>query len=179
MDYKENLYPKMPFYMTYPVQNMYLTEMEYEKDMDRMKSFYPKETKAVMELVEKRFDELEYEGSRIYDEEPDRLMIQMEIDGIYKKLKENPDIMGKSVEAVKVDAVKMDTKPSYFDMVPMSLSSGKNLQAQDRGRDRDRDRDRGRGRDCENDWLCSMTGVLFGNELYKRRCRYRRCRRWF
>ena len=67
---------------------MYLTEMEYEKDMERMKQYYPAETKEIMELVEQRLDQLEYEGSRIYDEEPDRLMIQMEIDGIYRKLSE-------------------------------------------------------------------------------------------
>lgn len=160
MDYKENLYPKMPFYMTYPVQNMYLTEMEYEKDMDRIKSYYPKETKAVMKLVEDRLDELEYEGSRIYDEEPDRLMIQMEVEKLYQKIMDNPKIMGESVSMVKTDA-----KPSYFEMVPMSLSNEKNLKAQNR--------------DCKNDWLCSMVGVLFGTELYKRRCRHRRCRRWF
>ena len=29
--------PKLPFYMSYPMQNLYLTEMEYEKDMERMK----------------------------------------------------------------------------------------------------------------------------------------------
>lgn len=74
--------------MTYPMQSMYLTEMEYEKDMERMKQYYPAETKEIMELVEQRLDQLEYEGSRIYDEEPDRLMIQMEIDGIYRKLSE-------------------------------------------------------------------------------------------
>lgn len=46
------------------------TEMEYEKDMERMKQYYPAETKEIMELVEQRLDQLEYEGSRIYDEEP-------------------------------------------------------------------------------------------------------------
>lgn len=160
MDHREDLYPKMPFYMTYPVQNMYLTEMEYEKDMDRIKSYYPNEAKAVLKLVEDRLDELEYEGSRIYDEEPDRLMIQMEIDGLYKKLTENPQFAKTPVSMETADA-----KPSYFEMVPMSISKEKNLKAQ--------------GRDCENNWLCSMVGVLFGTELYKRRCRRRRCRRWF
>lgn len=160
MDYREELYPKMPFYMTYPVQNMYMTEMEYEKDMDRIKSYYPNEAKAVMKLVEERLDELEYEGSRIYDEEPDRLMIQMEVDQLYKKLRESPVFMEESV-----NTGKSDMKPSYFEMVPMSISKEKNLKAQ--------------GRDCENNWLCSMVGVLFGTELYKRRCRHRRCRRWF
>ena len=45
MDYREEQFlrmqqsdtPKVPFYMSYPMQNLYLTEMEYEKDMDRMK----------------------------------------------------------------------------------------------------------------------------------------------
>ena len=44
MDYNQEQFfhaqfdvPKMPFYMSYPMQNLYLTEMEYEKDMDRMK----------------------------------------------------------------------------------------------------------------------------------------------
>lgn len=88
VDYSNDFYPKIPFYMTYPMQSMYLTEMEYEKDMERMKQYYPAETKEIMELVEQRLDQLEYEGSRIYDEEPGRLMIQMEIDGIYRKLSE-------------------------------------------------------------------------------------------
>ena len=37
VDYSNDFYPKIPFYMTYPMQSMYLTEMEYEKDMERMK----------------------------------------------------------------------------------------------------------------------------------------------
>ena len=68
VDYSNDFYPKIPFYMTYPMQSMYLTEMEYEKDMERMKQYYPAETKEIMELVEQRLDQLEYEGSRIYDE---------------------------------------------------------------------------------------------------------------
>ena len=54
VDYSNDFYPKIPFYMTYPMQSMYLTEMEYEKDMERMKQYYPAETKEIMELVEQR-----------------------------------------------------------------------------------------------------------------------------
>lgn len=151
MDYKDESYPKIPFYMTYPMQNMYLTEMEYEKDMERMKAFYPKETQMIMKQVEERLDEMEYEGSRIYDEEPDRLMMQMEIDRLYHKI-----------------AGEFEEKPAgkmYFDMVPMEIS-GQNLAAAGSG-------------NCHDSWLCSMVGVLFGTELYRRRCRHRRCRRWW
>ena len=42
--------PKMPFYMSYPMQNLYLTEMEYEKDMERMKELYPRETRQILEV---------------------------------------------------------------------------------------------------------------------------------
>ena len=55
--------PRMPFYMSYPMQNLYLTEMEYEKDMDRMKELYPKEVKQITELVDEECDKMEYEGS--------------------------------------------------------------------------------------------------------------------
>lgn len=153
MDYKnkDEAYPKIPFYMTYPMQNMYLTEMEYEKDIERMKSYYPAEARAAMKLVEDRLDELEYEGSRIYDEEPDRMMIRMEIERLNQQLSDT-----------------LDPKPAaktYFDMVPMEIS-GSTMQIQS-------------GRDCKDNWLCSMVGVLFSTELYRRRCRHRRCRRWW
>ena len=59
MDYNQEQFfrmqmdvPKMPFYMSYPMQNLYLTEMEYEKDMERMKELYPKEVKTILSYVE-------------------------------------------------------------------------------------------------------------------------------
>lgn len=156
VDYSNDFYPKIPFYMTYPMQSMYLTEMEYEKDMERMKQYYPAETKEIMELVEQRLDQLEYEGSRIYDEEPDRLMIQMEIDGIYRKLSE--------VQKKKENRIEGNMQAaSYFEMVPASIA-GETMTTQER--------------ECGNPWLCSMIGVLFGAEMCKRWCRHRRCRRW-
>ena len=160
MDYRDNLYPKIPFYMTYPMQNMYLTEMEYEKDIERMKSYYPSETKAIMKMVEDRLDELEYEGSRIYDEEPDRMMIQMEVEQLYRKL------MEESKPAMQEEQI-----PSYFDMGPMSIG-GPPPGGRPPGRPP-------HGGGCEDNWICSMVGVLFGTELYRRRCRHRRCRRWW
>ena len=70
MDYNQEQFfhaqfdvPKMPFYMSYPMQNLYLTEMEYEKDMDRMKELYPKEVGRIVECVEDECDRMEYEGS--------------------------------------------------------------------------------------------------------------------
>ena len=91
MEYRDNLFQKTPFYMTYPMQNLYLTEMEYEKDMERMKALYPKEVHLLQQLVEKRCDEMEYDGSRIYDENPDRFMMEEEVRRLLERfLRENP-----------------------------------------------------------------------------------------
>ena len=83
MDYNQEQFfrmqmdvPKMPFYMSYPMQNLYLTEMEYEKDMERMKELYPKEVKTILSYVEDECDKMEYEGSLMFDEYPDRLMLE-------------------------------------------------------------------------------------------------------
>ena len=59
MDYKQEMFyrmpdrnmPKMPFYMAYPMQNVYLEELEYERDMQKLKDLYPKEVKSIQALV--------------------------------------------------------------------------------------------------------------------------------
>ncbi len=78
MDYREEQFlrmqqsdtPKVPFYMSYPMQNLYLTEMEYEKDMDRMKELYPRDVSRIMDVIEDECDKMEYEGSLMFDEYP-------------------------------------------------------------------------------------------------------------
>ena len=77
---------QMPFYMTFPMQNLYVMELEYEKDMERMKSLYPTEVAKIQAMIEERCDELEYEGGRIFDEEPDRYMMQEEVMKLYDRI---------------------------------------------------------------------------------------------
>ena len=85
MDYNQDIFFKMqqqkmpgkqPFYMTNPIQNLYMTELEYQRDLDRMKEMYPLEIRKVQELVEEECDKMEYEGSLMFDEYPDRLMLR-------------------------------------------------------------------------------------------------------
>lgn len=114
--------PRMPFYMSYPMQNLYLTEMEYEKDMERMKELYPKEVTRILEAVEEECDKMEYEGSLMFDEYPDRFMTERIVEHIYEE-----------------------------------ISSGEK----------------------DKELICSLIGVILSNEMYRRRCRHRRCRRWW
>lgn len=171
-----------PFYMTFPMQNLFQTEMEYEKDMERMKEMYPKEVSQIASYVSDRCDELEFEGSRIYDENPDRWMMEREAQALYEKIKNELGVEDESMEQEEIS----DTVESYSQIENFSLTppaEWMNLEKADMDRGPRPPHGQGRRmppprRGC-NDWLCSMVGVLFQDEVYRRRCRYRRCRRWW
>lgn len=97
MDYNQDIFFKMqqqqmpgkqPFYMTNPIQNLYMTELEYQRDLDRMKEMYPMEIRKVQELVEEECDKMEYEGSLMFDEYPDRLMLRQ----ICKRIRDKAEL---------------------------------------------------------------------------------------
>ena len=168
MENKENLYYQMPFYMTYPMQNLYLMEMEYEKDMERMKELYPREVQSLQKMVERRCDEMEYEGSRMYDENPDRRMLEEEVRRILEKfLRENPQYEGMRppMQPMPRPEDMRPPMPRPEDMRP-PMPRPEDLRAQNRSYD-------------ENTWLRSLIGILFHDEIYRRRCRHRRCNRWW
>ena len=87
MDYNQEQFfraqfdvPKMPFYMSYPMQNLSLTEMEYEQDKARMKELYPKEVGRTVECVEDECYSMESEGTPLFDQYPDRLLLDQVVD---------------------------------------------------------------------------------------------------
>ena len=132
--------------MTYPMQNLYLTEMEYEKDMERMKELYPREVKRILDLVEEECDKMEYEGSLMFDEYPDRMMMERIVDRITEKMRMADET---DMEASQ----RREELPPY--RPPMGMPPG------------------------YRDDLRNLIGVLLNHEMYRRRCRHRRCNRWW
>ena len=220
---------KIPFYMTYPMQNMYLTEMEYEKDMERMKELYPREVHDLQEMVERRCDELEYEGSRIYDENPDRYMLEEEARRLYDRfIRENPQYQMMMPQPMSQSEDEMPPRPMPprpgMPPEPRPMPSRPGMSPESRPMPprpgmpmepgvmpprpgmpsesgsmppcpmppRPMPRQDGmmmelrediqmqqRGRNQNDGWLGSLIRILFHNEIYRRRCRNRRCRRWW
>ncbi len=140
---------KIPFYMAYPMQDVYLSEIEYERDRERLKEMYPKEAKRIQRVVEEECDKMEYDGSLMFDEYPDRVMVQKLCDDIYNKVYDN------TTAEVETEQYK-DRRPGGGYPPPPPPPPPH--------------RDRG-GRD--------LIEILLFDEMFRRRCRHNRCRRFW
>lgn len=65
----------LPFYMTYPLPLYYQEEDTATRDLEYLQQMYPAEAKKYQKMIAGILDKLDYEGSMIYDEYPDRLRI--------------------------------------------------------------------------------------------------------
>ena len=128
--------PQMQGGFPMQMQGNYLKEMEYEKDLDRMRELYPNEVKKIQKYVDEECDRMEYEGSLMFDEYPDKTMLSL----VSKRI---------------MDKIAQDSEK---DEVETSECCGGSR--------------RGGG-------LSDLVEVLLYNEMYRRRCRHRRCNRWW
>lgn len=62
----------LPFYMTYPLPMFYQEEDSIIRDLEYLQQMYPAEAKKYQKMIASILDKLDYEGSMIYDEYPDR-----------------------------------------------------------------------------------------------------------
>lgn len=62
----------LPFYMTYPLPMYYQEEDSIIRDLEYLQQMYPAEAKKYQKTISGILDRLDYEGSMIYDEYPDR-----------------------------------------------------------------------------------------------------------
>ena len=115
-----------PFYAAQGNPVFYNEEREQEREFDLMKSYYPDTARKIQEKAEMQCQLLDYEGSRLYDEYPDKYTLQAICRTIYRKVNDLEELKGTS---------------------------------------------------CCKDPVYQMIEVMLLNEIYKRRCRYRRCRR--
>lgn len=129
----------LPFYMAYPFLMPFDQEREQEKDLQLMQSYYSRRASRIQEKVERECDRMEYDGSMMFDEYPDKFMME--------------HLCRKIERGILSEDEKEDQQQSKTDTRAM-------------------ERDRGDG-------LRDLIGVLLFNEMFRRRCRHRRCRRFF
>ena len=86
----------MPFYMTYPLPMYYQEEDSIIRDLEYLQQMYPSEAKRYQKTISDILDKLDYEGSMIYDEYPDKWQIYKLSRDILDRIKreeeqQNPD----------------------------------------------------------------------------------------
>lgn len=123
MDFKERIlrsYPEefsaigagripLPFYMTYPDYQSNAGDASTVRDLEYLQQTYPSEVRKYQRKIVEILDKMDYEGSMIYDEYPDRASLRRLADSIVKVLKneedsKNDQIMSKE-EWKKIEAI--------------------------------------------------------------------------
>lgn len=130
-----------------------MEEDKLDDDIEFMKGMYPRAAKLVLQSIEEECDKLEYEGSCMFDEYPDRTNISRIILRIYENVKDM------SFEEKDSKVSEVEIKECCYDRYcPYN-----------------------RCIDCCDDgspnWLCQMIQTIFFQEMINRRRRYR-YRRW-
>lgn len=83
----------LPFYMTYPEMTLREEEEKALRDLEYLQQMYSREARRYQKRIAEVLDKMDYEGSMIYDEYPDRLSLRAVCDAmmsILKQEEENP-----------------------------------------------------------------------------------------
>lgn len=87
----------LPFYMAYPLPMYYQPEDTVTRDLEYLQQMYPVEAKKYQKTIAEVLDKLDYDGSMIYDEYPDKWQIyrltQIIVDKIKEQQEEQPITM--------------------------------------------------------------------------------------
>ena len=82
---------KLPYYMTYPMPLVFDDERKERMDFEYIKSMYPDMAKKLLPYVEDECDRMEFEGSMLFDEYPDRLSLLMKSKEVWENAGKNED----------------------------------------------------------------------------------------
>lgn len=172
----------VPFYRTYPMTRSEEEEERADRDLENMKSMYPEMAKHILSVVEEECDKLEYDGSIMFDEFPDRVSLKRMCLGIYERVKKEMGTEGMEPAQTKpatpgVGGMKGGMFPGgMIETMPEGTEEGGaptgggmtqgGVSAMQYG-----------SRCPYNNWMCEMVEVLLFQEMFRRRCRRNRCRR--
>ena len=84
---QKGLYQKDDELSIWLPENFMADENRYEDDILYMRRMYPAIGREITEFVEDECDKMEYAGSMMFDQYPDKLSVMKLVDRIYEKVK--------------------------------------------------------------------------------------------
>lgn len=169
--------PKLPYYMAYPMPLAYDDEKIERRDYEYMKSLYPSMAKKVLPYVEEECDRMEYQCSMMYDEYPDKLQLRMMGNRIYDNVrKHEKTFYGDGYEGAFPENEVEDQAIHFPGRPPRPGRAPKDERPKRPDGPPQNKPPHGSG---NQSWLRDLIDVMLYQELYKRRCDNRRCKRKF
>lgn len=154
---KKNIWmTPMPYFRAYPGSLRMQTEMEDWQDWDNLKERYPRNSKIIKNLVDEQADRMEYDGSMMFDEYPDETRIEKIVDEIYQR---------------------------FITELQNEAENNMNQNSNENQNNDENEMFEGTCVRCDNTWseeaLKELIMVVLFHEMYQRRCKNRRCNRWW
>lgn len=130
---------------------------EEDKDYEYIRFMYPKVGKRIQKEIDEECDKLEYDGSVMFDEYPDRVRLGIIVNDIYKRLSDLDD-RGEELEAENIEIARRGTNDCQDGRCPhWPLEKPHHY-----------------GRE---NWLKDLVEIMLFNEMVNRRRRRRNRRR--
>lgn len=138
-----------------------------EEDLARMKELYPARIREILAEVERACDTMEYEGSIMFDEMPEKQRILDMADGIRRKMEGQMEKWEQEQSRLQEeDIYVMNHEYGVSQRRPPQPPPGPSRPPMPPQPPR------------PSDWFGDLVQVLLQNEMYHRMCRHRSCRRW-
>lgn len=131
-------------------------EWSIERDDRLLRELYPDVAKRVMPYIEEECDRMEYNGSRMYDEFPDKYMLQRMNSRIYEKARK------------ELEEDRSLNREAAFSKGEKEIYEDDDIFATDIKFD---------GRNRQGNYLRELIEVLVCHEMFSRRCRHNQCKR--
>ncbi len=90
--YQNNLY--YPVCSMYGHYGMYPEEAAYETDFRKLQELFPREAREIQVYIKEQCDQMEYEGSAMFDEYPDRYTIESVCKKVYGHMHPEEELTG-------------------------------------------------------------------------------------
>lgn len=84
----------LPFFMTYPYPYVYDEQNRRMQDLEYLQQLYPQEAKKIQKKVLMHVEPIDYNGSFLYDEYPDQLMLYRVVASILSEMKNEAEKAG-------------------------------------------------------------------------------------
>ena len=81
----------LPFYMAYPLPMYYQEEDTITRDLEYLQQMYPTEAKRYQRIIADILNTMDYEGSCIYDEYPDKWQLYKLTQAIMDRIRKMED----------------------------------------------------------------------------------------